>query len=69
MAVHNALDRAAQFLGDCMLGADGQRLVHQIDNRLCDMLDFADLAFDFRGAVRAIQPFERINQFHTYLRF
>ena len=68
MAVHNARNRAEELIGSGLLGMHGQGLLHEIDNSLADGFHCSDIPLDFRGAVRAVEPFERVDQFHKDLR-
>ena len=61
MLVDNALDQFADFLRR-VCRFDSQRLLHEVDVRLCDLLERPDLLLDFRRAVRAVQTFQRVGQ-------
>ena len=63
MLVDNALDQRVNFFRG-MCGFDGQRLLHEIDICLADLFQRTDFLFDLRGAIRAVQAFQRIYKLH-----
>ena len=65
MLVDNALDQFADFLRR-VFRPDSQRLLHEVDIRLCDLLKRLDFLLDFRRAVRAVQTFQRVDKLHVY---